>query len=396
MKLNLGNNIRTNRRRMNLTQEQLAEKLGVSYQAISRWENGTTYPDLELLPSLAGIFETTVDALLGCTEDEKKQYCDELYGKLEEAAKNKDVDGVVTALREIRRNLREYQDYWFWGLYNEIWKTRLHLNDKVLDELRLLTEEIFLVCPHYLHSVSVEWMATMEDDDHIDAFLDINASEEELTRTKLLFERYKMRGELDKIEPVRKFYLWCKLTDIDAANDWQEYLCQDGAHWKWFCETQLGYLNAVNALSPTPEHIVSGSDTIDLWCMERIHLGLRYSCALAKLGDNDRSFMIFEDTVSLLERVMAIPDEDTFRLGCNSPALRGFTLESKFYWMDRNDGREHRQLEMKCNEFCNWIIPISYLESFGHECYDQMRSDPRWEGYIKRLQACVITREKQN
>ena len=50
MKLNLGNQIRINRRRMNLTQEQLAEKFGTSPQAISRWEIGATYPDIEMLP----------------------------------------------------------------------------------------------------------------------------------------------------------------------------------------------------------------------------------------------------------------------------------------------------------------------------------------------------------
>ena len=61
MKLNLGHHIRTNRRRMNLTQEQLAEKLGTSAQTVSRWENGTTYPDLELLPIIASFFDVTVD-----------------------------------------------------------------------------------------------------------------------------------------------------------------------------------------------------------------------------------------------------------------------------------------------------------------------------------------------
>lgn len=52
MKLNLGNQIRINRRRMNLTQEQLAEKFGTSPQAISRWEIGATYPDKKVLSVL--------------------------------------------------------------------------------------------------------------------------------------------------------------------------------------------------------------------------------------------------------------------------------------------------------------------------------------------------------
>ena len=51
MKLAIGENIRNFRKKNDLTQEALADRLGVTYQSISRWENGTTYPDLELIPA---------------------------------------------------------------------------------------------------------------------------------------------------------------------------------------------------------------------------------------------------------------------------------------------------------------------------------------------------------
>ena len=47
-----------------LTQEQLAEVLGVSPQIVSRWENGVSQPSLELLPTIASYFETSVDQLV--------------------------------------------------------------------------------------------------------------------------------------------------------------------------------------------------------------------------------------------------------------------------------------------------------------------------------------------
>lgn len=56
-----------------LTQEQLAEVLGVSPQIVSRWENGVSQPSLELLPTIASYFETFVDTLLGITTPVKKQ-----------------------------------------------------------------------------------------------------------------------------------------------------------------------------------------------------------------------------------------------------------------------------------------------------------------------------------
>ena len=63
MKLTIGTNIRALRRKHHITQEQLAEKLGVSYQSVSRWENDTCYPDMELLPALARIFSVSIDCL---------------------------------------------------------------------------------------------------------------------------------------------------------------------------------------------------------------------------------------------------------------------------------------------------------------------------------------------
>ncbi|MBO5125982.1 MAG: helix-turn-helix transcriptional regulator, partial [Clostridia bacterium] len=65
MKLNIGYNIRTLRRAADMTQDELAVKLGVTFQTVSRWENGGSYPDIELLPVLADIFGVTTDHLLG-------------------------------------------------------------------------------------------------------------------------------------------------------------------------------------------------------------------------------------------------------------------------------------------------------------------------------------------
>ena len=82
MKLALGDNIRRFRRSMDMTQEQLAEQLGVSFQSVSRWENGTTYPDMELLPALARIFSVTVDVLLGMSDEERKKQFEAICGNL--------------------------------------------------------------------------------------------------------------------------------------------------------------------------------------------------------------------------------------------------------------------------------------------------------------------------
>lgn len=61
----LGENIYKLRKACGLTQEKLASALGVTFQAVSRWENGQAYPDIEQLPKLASIFKVSIDSLLG-------------------------------------------------------------------------------------------------------------------------------------------------------------------------------------------------------------------------------------------------------------------------------------------------------------------------------------------
>lgn len=63
--LKTGEVISKRRKELGLTQNQLAQSLNVSFQAVSKWENQTAYPDIVMLPKLAAALNTTVDALLG-------------------------------------------------------------------------------------------------------------------------------------------------------------------------------------------------------------------------------------------------------------------------------------------------------------------------------------------
>ena len=64
----IGKRIMHHRKRMGMTQDQLAEKLGVTAQAVSKWENDQSCPDISILVTLAEIFGITTDALLGRTD----------------------------------------------------------------------------------------------------------------------------------------------------------------------------------------------------------------------------------------------------------------------------------------------------------------------------------------
>lgn len=62
---NFGQTIAAYRKERAMTQEQLAQELGITAQAVSKWENGQSYPDIQLLPQLADLFEISLDELFG-------------------------------------------------------------------------------------------------------------------------------------------------------------------------------------------------------------------------------------------------------------------------------------------------------------------------------------------
>ena len=70
MNVTLGKRIADLRREKGLKQDELAEKLGISPQAVSKWENDQTCPDISLLPSLAKILGVSIDELLSGKKEE--------------------------------------------------------------------------------------------------------------------------------------------------------------------------------------------------------------------------------------------------------------------------------------------------------------------------------------
>lgn len=81
--MNIGNKIRELRKQRGITQEQLAESIGISFQAVSKWENNIALPDITLAPVLASYFGVSMDELFDFNRKEiecaVKEITDEAY-----------------------------------------------------------------------------------------------------------------------------------------------------------------------------------------------------------------------------------------------------------------------------------------------------------------------------
>ena len=105
MSLQIGTTVAQARRAKNLTQEALADLLGVSAAAVSKWETNASYPDITLLSPLARALGLTVDALLGFRAAPTDEELKKITAHLREIFDGQGFAAGRDALEEV---LREY------------------------------------------------------------------------------------------------------------------------------------------------------------------------------------------------------------------------------------------------------------------------------------------------
>ncbi|MDR3311257.1 MAG: helix-turn-helix transcriptional regulator [Oscillospiraceae bacterium] len=103
--MEIGTVIKRLRRERNLTQEELAERISVTSQAVSKWESGAGLPDISQVVPLANFFGVTTDLLLGVDASRTKQRIQAHIGEIERLMHIWEKDAILDAAR---RALREF------------------------------------------------------------------------------------------------------------------------------------------------------------------------------------------------------------------------------------------------------------------------------------------------
>ena len=103
MQVNIGESIKALRKRDGRKQEDLAKALGVTVQAVSRWESGGCYPDMNLIPGIANYFHVSIDALFGYNNDRDSRIQEYItkYNRylIEHDAGTEDLTEIIRMLR---------------------------------------------------------------------------------------------------------------------------------------------------------------------------------------------------------------------------------------------------------------------------------------------------------
>ena len=104
----IGEILKELRKANGMTQEQVAEALNVSFQSISRWENGLSYPDITLVPTIARLFDVSTDTLFDMDTTERERTRERYEQQYKEHRKNGNLsacrDTMQEALEQFPRN----------------------------------------------------------------------------------------------------------------------------------------------------------------------------------------------------------------------------------------------------------------------------------------------------
>ena len=285
MKLNIGDNIRAFRREKDITQEEFAAIVGVSYQSVSRWENNICYPDMELLPTIADFFGITVDKLLGINESAEQKKVDEYLARFQEAISCGKVYDCIDIARE---GVAEYPNNYV--LLNKLmyalfvagddgnipeWEENMQRYDA---EITALGERIMKYCPDI--NIQLDAAARL-------AFNHCEMGRKELGR--------KIYETLPSMEYCKENTMWWGLYDDEKLpflrkKIKQNYEALRSSIWllaKTGCISDEESILAINKAHEIEKIIYDGINTPDSWDAAKMQLDV--AKLYTRLGKNEEA-----------------------------------------------------------------------------------------------------------
>ncbi len=393
MKLYIGDTIRRLRAAKDMTQEQLADALGVSFQSVSRWENGTNYPDIELIPEIALYFGISADDLLGMSGAIKEEKLREAWETFYNSA---DKNERLALIRVMHRNFPEDT-----GVLS-VMANVLSDFPELYEEQKAVTEQFISAAPanqgftekRNEENDLIYMLFECAPDDDLQNLLDKYSSENyDMTRTALLNFRYFRRNEWEGYERTRQIKLKEMLVDIFNERLRKKYHAS-AADSAWAQRKSLEILNILtdysgdSLINPVP----------DLWFKHKWYLGLRLSCALASSDRTEEAISVLEDTVTLIEKFAALPAGSVLTYEC--PSLDIFSYEVIPFYVNDEEYRNAKDVPLQRVKYLRGgdfmgelTVSVSThpFERAGWEWFDPIRDDPRFVSCLERVKKLART-----
>lgn len=259
-----------------------------------------SYPDIELLPIIAGYFDITVDELLGTAQVKNESRFTEYLEKL---GKLSNTDERIKLIRRMHAELPE--------CYASVilFCDEAGRDPKYLDEAREMVEQALKKCTDTSdRDQLILRFCNAETEERLPEFIKKYSSFLDMRENRLLHMHYMSKGKWDEYNRYRQkllaeslerafTFLYLPLPCKESEN-YAEDIRNIRAAIKYI-DTLIGY---------NGENPISGDGEPDLWLSVRYRMGLWLSSALYSIEDIEASFAVLDDIISLYERYYDLPD----------------------------------------------------------------------------------------
>ncbi len=292
MKLPIAEKIRGLRREKDITQEELASEMGVTYQSVSRWENGQAYPDMELIPKIARFFDISTDVLFGTDREAKENRLEEYYIRIREV--QNDPQKFYSVCKEA---YEEFPEEFSFGL----WLCRCYIDMSILSYKEHLNE-IREICKNILENCTIEdyrieamhMIVIAEEEEQLDLWLD-KVPCWKSCREVLLETRYKYHNDIEKYNIQQQ-------ENFNIFLGYSFYNCINESNPKNAVEGYMTVLKLIDVMRDTAKEC-------DAWMTVRADILLRVSGAYFADGDKEKGYQTLEHAIYLYELYAKLPIE---------------------------------------------------------------------------------------
>lgn len=223
-KLTFSENLVKMRHEKKITQEQLADFLGVTKASVSKWETGNTLPDIQILPLLASYFDMTLDELLGYERNLSKEQIKCLYHRLADDFAEKPFEEVMEESQELVK--KYYSCYPFLQQISILWLNHAPLaeNEARQGQIR---ENIVALCDRIIencrdigicnNAVAIKSLIDLQSGnagkviETMEEVLDVNRIEDKGT---LLTMAYMIVGDVENAEKTAQICMYRSLSEL--------------------------------------------------------------------------------------------------------------------------------------------------------------------------------------
>lgn len=309
MNTNLSESIKLLRKQKNLTQEDIASALGMTYQAVSRWETGASYPDVELLPALASVLDVSLDALFRIDEKSEERKIEQYLTECDKVINIPEEEIKLTKKYVAELPSNAFLKYRLLSAYKN---AGTEYAKGKLGEMRKLCQYVVDHCTdsEWFRDQALNDMISVEDDDNLDIWLSLLDNRTVISSSNALTNRYFYRNEVDKYNVA---------IQQDIISSLKKIFLDD------FCKRDAATYKNAESRSEGQRKILQIIDVLrnpeiecDAWIDTRAFAYMRLAGGEFGAGNNENGYIALEKSLELYVTIAELADDAELKYNCPS------------------------------------------------------------------------------